>query len=104
MRTLLAIDPAVEIVGEAANGTDALVAIGSLQPELVFLDMQMPGCSGLEVATRLAASGPIIIFVTAHERFAVEAFAAGGTDYLLKPFDGARLQLALKRARDAIAA
>jgi Response regulator of the LytR/AlgR family len=104
MRALLSTDPALEIVGEASNGDDALAAIQDLQPELVFLDMQMPGCDGLEVVRRLADPRPAIVFVTAHERFAVEAFATEASDYLLKPFDRARLQLALKRVRDSIAA
>lgn len=104
MRALLSADTAIEIVGEAANGNDALAAIQDLQPELVFLDMQMPGWDGLEVVRRLADPRPAIVFVTAHERFAVEAFAAAANDYLLKPFDRERLQLALKRVRDSLAA
>jgi Response regulator of the LytR/AlgR family len=104
MRALLASDPSLEIAGEAANGADALDAIANLQPDVVFLDMQMPGCTGLEVVSRLAPPRPIIIFVTAHDRFAVDAFAADATDYLLKPFDRERLALALQRARDALAA
>ena len=104
MRALLSTDTAVEIIGEASNGIDALTAIQTLQPELVFLDMQMPGCDGLEVIRRLSDPRPAIVFVTAHERFAVEAFAPEATDYLLKPFDRARLQLALNRVRDSLAA
>lgn len=102
VRALLSSDPAAEIVGEASNGTDALVAINHLHPDIVFLDVQMPGCSGLEVAARLAAPRPAIVFVTAHDRFAVDAFAAGAADYLLKPFDRERLQLALQRTRESI--
>jgi len=104
LRALLASDLSIEIVGEAASGTDALEAIAALQPDTVFLDMQMPGCTGLEVVARLSPPRPAIIFVTAHDRFAVDAFAADATDYLLKPFDRERLALALQRAREAIAA
>ena len=99
LRGMLAAEPTVEIVGECANGTDALVAIRQARPDLVFLDMQMPGCDGLEVIDRLPADRrPAIIFATAYERFAVDAFNVAAVDYLLKPFDRERLQQALQRA------
>jgi two-component system LytT family response regulator len=72
-------------------------------PDVVILDVQMPGLSGIEVAAALPADQrPAVIFVTAHERYAVEAFATRAVDYLLKPFDGDRLRQALQRARDQI--
>jgi two-component system, LytTR family, response regulator len=99
VRALLRLDPSVEIAGECANGPDALVVIQRDKPDIVFLDVQMPGCDGLQVAAQLPAEHrPAIVFVTAHEQFAVEAFAAEAVDYLLKPFDSERLQLALQRA------
>ncbi|HEY4300974.1 MAG TPA: LytTR family DNA-binding domain-containing protein [Candidatus Didemnitutus sp.] len=99
VRALLPSDPPVEIVGEAGSGPDAVEAIRSRRPDIVLLDMQMPGFDGLQVVAELPADRrPIIIFVTAHDRFAVDAFAVHATDYLLKPFDGARLQAALQRA------
>ncbi|HYP16738.1 MAG TPA: LytTR family DNA-binding domain-containing protein [Opitutus sp.] len=104
LRTLLAGHPPVEILGECANGPEAIASISELRPDLVFLDVQMPGCSGLEVVQRIpAAERPAIIFVTAHERFAVDAFAAQAVDYLLKPFGPDRLQLALERAANLLA-
>ncbi len=93
----------VEIVGECGDGLDALAAIRRERPDVVFLDMQMPGCSGLEVVERLTDDHrPEIIFVTAHDRFAVDAFATHAIDYLLKPFGPERLQQALARAIEHI--
>jgi DNA-binding LytR/AlgR family response regulator len=88
----------VRVVGEAANAGDALAAIRQLQPDVVFLDIRMPGPSGLE----LAASSdelPPIVFTTAHDEFAVEAFDAAAIDYLLKPVQKKRLARALERVR-----
>jgi len=99
VRALLRRDPTVEIAGECDNGEAAILAINRDHPDIVFLDVQMPGCDGLQVAARLPPEQrPAIVFVTAHEQFAVEAFAAEAVDYLLKPFDSERLQLALQRA------
>jgi two-component system LytT family response regulator/two-component system response regulator LytT len=94
----------VEVVGQAGNGVEALATIGRLQPDLVFLDVQMPGLTGFEVARRMLDSGPPshIIFVTAFDRHAIEAFEVNAVDYLLKPVDPARLELALQRARRRI--
>lgn len=101
VRAFLECDATLEIAGECACGTTALAAIERDRPDIVFLDMQMPGCTGLELAARLPeAPRPAIIFVTAHEQFAVEAFAAQAVDYLLKPFDAERLQLAVRRAAE----
>ncbi len=91
----------VEVVGEADNGLEALTAIGRLQPDVVFLDVQMPGLTGFEVARRLLDSGAPsqIVFVTAYDQHAIEAFEVNAVDYLLKPVEASRLELAVQRAR-----
>jgi two-component system response regulator LytT len=91
----------VEVIGHAGNGLEALATIGRLHPDLVFLDVQMPGLTGFEVARRLIDSGPgsHVIFVTAFDQHAIEAFEVNAVDYLLKPVDPARLEMALQRAR-----
>ncbi|HEY7170192.1 MAG TPA: LytTR family DNA-binding domain-containing protein [Vicinamibacterales bacterium] len=95
---------AVEVIGQAGNGVEALKAIEQLQPDLVFLDVQMPGLTGFEVARRIMDRGPSthIVFVTAYDQHAIEAFEVNAVDYLLKPVDPARLDLALQRARRRI--
>jgi two-component system LytT family response regulator/two-component system response regulator LytT len=95
----------VEIIAQAGNGVDALETIDRLQPDLVFLDVQMPGLTGFEVARRLLDNGPTshIIFVTAYDQHAIEAFEVNAVDYLLKPVDPSRLEVALQRARRRIA-
>src|SRR5688572_26116652 len=94
----------VEVVAQAGNGVEALATISRLQPDLVFLDVQMPGLTGFEVARRLLTEGPAahIIFVTAYDQHAIEAFEVNAVDYLLKPVDQDRLELALQRARRRI--
>lgn len=96
----------IEIVGQAGNGIEALETIEDLQPDLVFLDVQMPGLTGFEVARRLLAAeaGTTVIFVTAFDQHAIEAFEVNAVDYLLKPVDPARLDVAVQRARRRIAA
>jgi two-component system LytT family response regulator/two-component system response regulator LytT len=91
----------VELVGQAGNGLEALEAIEQLQPDVVFLDVQMPGLTGFEVARRLVeqAAAPHVIFVTAYDQHAIEAFEVNAVDYLLKPVDPARLEIAVQRAR-----
>jgi two-component system, LytTR family, response regulator LytT len=91
----------VEVIGEAGNGLEALTAIDRLQPDVVFLDVQMPGLTGFEVARRLVDGGADahIIFVTAYDQHAIEAFEVNAVDYLLKPVDPARLEVAVQRAR-----
>src|SRR5689334_3298086 len=95
----------VEVVGQAGNGVEALSTIDRLQPDVVFLDVQMPGLTGFEVARRmLDANVPShIVFVTAYDQHAIEAFEVNAVDYLLKPVDPARLEVALERARRRIA-
>ena len=103
LRAMLARHGDVEVVGDASNGNAALEAIGSLQPDLVFLDVQMPGLDGLAVVANLDVYGqPLIIFVTAYESHAVDAFALRATDYLLKPVSDERLAASLDRAREEL--
>src|ERR1051326_2251026 len=94
----------VEVVGQAGNGVEALQTIDRLEPEVVFLDVQMPGLTGFEVARRIMEHGPAahIIFVTAFDQHAIEAFEVNAVDYLLKPVDPARLEVAVERARRRI--
>jgi two-component system LytT family response regulator/two-component system response regulator LytT len=92
----------VEILGEAGNGVEALAAVGRLTPDLVFLDVQIPGLDGVEVGRRLLERGetsPGFIFVTAFDQHAIAAFEVNAVDYLLKPVDSTRLEQALQRAR-----
>lgn len=97
---LVAKEPGVTIVGEAANGTAALELIRRTNPDLVFLDVQMPGMSGLDVARALGADGtPAIIFVTAYDQHALQAFDLAAVDYIVKPFDDERFEQAFRRAR-----
>ncbi len=100
LRELLAAAPDVEVSGEAANGEQALARIAELRPDLVFLDIQMPGASGLEVAACLPRPRPRIIFCTAFDQYAVDAFELHAVDYLLKPVNRVRLAHALDRLRD----
>src|SRR5437667_7464858 len=94
----------VEIIGQAGNGVEALTTIDRLQPDVVFLDVQMPGLTGFEVARRMLDSetAPHVIFVTAYDHHAIEAFEVNAVDYLLKPLDPARLEVAVGRARRRI--
>ncbi|MEJ0089763.1 MAG: LytTR family DNA-binding domain-containing protein [Limisphaerales bacterium] len=100
LRKFLEQEPGVEVIGECENGPEAIECIRRDRPGLVFLDVQMPEINGLDVVRALPAEHlPAIIFVTAHDRHAVEAFAVEALDYLLKPFSRERLQAALRRAR-----
>jgi two-component system LytT family response regulator len=103
LRALLARDPSVTVVAECGSGEQALADLRVHRPELLFLDVQMPGCEGFEVLERLGpAAPPGLVFVTAHEQYALQAFDAGAVDYLLKPFDTRRFELALARAKERI--
>jgi two-component system LytT family response regulator/two-component system response regulator LytT len=95
----------VDIVGTAGNGIEAVDTISRLKPDVVFLDIQMPGLTGFEVARRLidAETPSHIIFVTAYDQHAIEAFEVNAVDYLLKPVDASRLDVAIQRARRLIA-
>jgi two-component system LytT family response regulator/two-component system response regulator LytT len=94
----------IEVIGQAGNGIEAVSAIDRLRPDIVFLDVQMPGLTGFEVARRLLddASPAQIIFVTAYDQRAIEAFEVNAVDYLLKPVEQARLEMAIDRARKRI--
>ncbi|HXE65300.1 MAG TPA: LytTR family DNA-binding domain-containing protein [Bryobacteraceae bacterium] len=99
LRRLLADEGGVEIVGEASNGVEALEAIAELRPDVVLLDIEMPGFDGFEVVQQLENS-PAIVFVTAYDEYAVRAFEANAIDYLLKPVRPERLERALGRVRE----
>jgi two-component system LytT family response regulator/two-component system response regulator LytT len=95
----------IELVGQAANGLEALSAVDRLDPDLIFLDIQMPGLSGFEVARRLVEreqDAPAMVFVTAFDQHAIEAFEVNAVDYLLKPVEPGRLEQAVDRARRRI--
>jgi two-component system, LytTR family, response regulator len=101
---LLRRDPEIEIVDECGSGEEALRVIRSAKPDLVFLDVQMPECGGFDVLELLGNDLPsAIIFVTAYDQYALQAFEAGALDYILKPFDNARFDRALGRAKQRIA-
>lgn len=102
MRNLLEGVPGVEVIGEARDGEEALTEIRSLQPDLVFLDIQMPGKSGIEVAAALEPPRPHVIYCTAFDQYAVNAFELNAVDYLLKPVTRARLGKAMERVRAQI--
>jgi two-component system, LytTR family, response regulator len=91
----------IEIIGQCSNGREALLAIRDQKPDLVFLDIQMPGLSGFDVLAELQPHElPMIVFVTAYDRFAVQAFEARAIDYVLKPVDDARLAATLTHVRE----
>jgi two-component system LytT family response regulator/two-component system response regulator LytT len=95
----------VDIVGQAADGVAALRQAGALEPDLMFLDVQMPGLTGFEVARRMVEADilPQLVFVTAFDQYAIEAFSVNAVDYLLKPIDAARLAQAIDRVRRRLA-
>jgi two-component system LytT family response regulator len=100
VRVFLERDPEIEVVGEASDGEPALALIAALQPELIFLDVQMPKLSGLEMLGRVGGTPrPEVVFVTAYDQHAVAAFDANAVDYVLKPFSNARFAAALERAK-----
>jgi two-component system LytT family response regulator len=101
IKTLLAREPGAEVAGECASGPEAARLIRELEPNLVFLDIEMPELDGLSVLEGLGSrSAPAVIFVTAYDQYAVRAFDVQALDYLLKPIDRRRFQTALERARD----
>jgi two-component system, LytTR family, response regulator len=100
---LLGSDPEIEVIGGCGTGRDALAAIRTAKPDLVFLDVQMPEFDGFDVLEQLGRDlPPAIVFVTAYDQYALRAFDAGALDYLLKPFDNTRFERALTRAKDRI--
>jgi two-component system LytT family response regulator len=104
LATLLRPDPDIASVTECGSGLEAIDEIRKSKPDLVFLDVQMPECDGFDVLEMLGTDLPsTIIFVTAHDEYALRAFEAGALDYLLKPFDNARFVRALTRAKEKLA-
>jgi len=100
VRALLADDADIEIVGECANGADAIAAVRKQKPDLVFLDVEMPGANGFQVLQRLRGERlPMVVFITAHDEYAVRAFEVEAIDYVMKPFDRKRFADALRRAK-----
>jgi two-component system, LytTR family, response regulator len=103
LEDLLRREEGVEIIGMLDNGAAAVEAIDDLQPDLVFLDVQMPGMTGVEVVSQIGPEEmPATIFVTAYDHFAVKAFELAALDYLVKPFDDERFEQAFRRAREMI--
>jgi DNA-binding LytR/AlgR family response regulator len=101
LKRFLAGETDFSLVGEAQNGDEAVQFIKSLQPHVVFLDIEIPGLNGLEVAQILAQlrTPPVIVFVTAYNQYAVQAFEANALNYVLKPYDQARFQEVCERIR-----
>jgi two-component system, LytTR family, response regulator len=105
IRTLLADDAEIELMGERADGREAIAAIKTEAPDLLFLDVQMPELNGFEVLEALRADDerlPVVVFVTAYDQYALHAFDVHALDYLLKPFDRERFRVALQRAKAQI--
>jgi len=101
---LLRLDPQIEIVGECGSGIEAVAEIRNSKPDIVFLDVEMPECDGFDVLEILGGDLPsAVVFVTAYDQYALRAFETGALDYLLKPFDNARFDRALCRAKEKIA-
>ncbi|MGH9842770.1 MAG: LytR/AlgR family response regulator transcription factor [Blastocatellia bacterium] len=100
LRKLIAAHPEIEIIGEAADGVEAVAGIARAKPDLVFLDVQMPGLTGFEVLQSLPATTPLplVVFATAYDQYALEAFEANAVSYLLKPVNRERLATAVERA------
>lgn len=104
LRRLLESESGVEIAGEAGSGTAAVEAIAALKPDLVFLDIQMPEMDGLEVVAAVTPEKmPAVVFVTAYDKYAIDAFDLNAADYVLKPVDPERFARALARARQRLA-
>ncbi|MEO5961597.1 MAG: response regulator, partial [Opitutaceae bacterium] len=103
LRRLLAEFPEIEIAGESANAKQAREQLAGLKPDLLFLDVQMPGETGMELLESLEPPAPHVIFTTAYDEFAVKAFELNALDYLLKPVDPARLAAAIGKLHEKIA-
>ncbi len=103
LRHALSSIPDVEVVGECGSGDEAIQAISNRRPDLVLLDIQMPDCSGLDVVREIGfANMPPVIFITPYDDYAVSAFELNAVDYILKPFEEARLRESMERARNRI--
>jgi two-component system, LytTR family, response regulator len=103
MRRALAVVPDLEVVGEAGNGAEAIEVIAELRPDVVLLDIEMPGFNGFEVVQQIL-DPPIVVFVTAYDEYAVRAFDANAIDYLLKPVQPERLEKTIARVRERLKA
>jgi len=99
LREMLASHPEIEIVGECGNGMEAVKAVAEHEPELLFLDVQMPKLSGFDVLELVDPAGLAVIFVTAFDQYAMKAFDVHAVDYLLKPYSKERFEAALERAK-----
>ncbi|MTW12117.1 response regulator [Pseudoduganella eburnea] len=104
LRRMLVQEQGICAIEEARDGVEALEKVASFAPDAIFLDVQMPEVSGLEVAASLPQPAPLVVFATAFDEYAVPAFDANAIDYLLKPFDATRLQRAMQRLRERLAA
>jgi two-component system LytT family response regulator len=104
LRRMLEGEPGIEAIDEARDGVEALQRIALCRPDACFVDIQMPEVSGLELAASLPQPAPLVVFVTAFDEYAIRAFDANAIDYLLKPFDRARLQRALARLGERLRA
>jgi two-component system LytT family response regulator len=103
LQQLLSADPGIEVIGEAADGNSAIEAIRRLKPDVVFLDVQIPGVDGFGVISEIGIENmPVLIFVTAYDQYTLKAFEVHALDYLLKPFDATRLESAVRRAKQQI--
>jgi len=104
VRSLLREEPDIEVLGECANGNEAVAAIKKHSPDLIFLDVQMPGLGGFDVLRALGKEHiPLVIFVTAYDQHALKAFEVHALDYLLKPFKQTRFKQTVQRARESLA-
>lgn len=102
LRRMLELEPDITAVQLACDGVEALEHCATLSPDVAFLDIQMPEVSGIELAASLPSPAPLVVFVTAYDQYAVQAFDANAIDYLLKPYDQARLQRTLARVRERL--
>ncbi len=102
IEALLQNDPEVAIVAQCANGQQTLEAVRKLKPDLIFLDVQMPGLDGFDVLGRLGANAPHVVFITAYDQYAIKAFEVNAIDYLLKPFSRQRFAAALAKAKSTV--
>jgi two-component system LytT family response regulator len=99
LRELCALEPDVSVVGEASHGVEAIEQVEAARPNLLLLDVQMRGTNGFDVLERLTGDRPLVVFVSAHDQYALAAFGAEAVDYLLKPFDRDRFRQAIRRVR-----
>ncbi len=102
LQRMLGLEPGITALQVACDGVEALEQCASFLPDVAFLDIQMPEVTGIELAASLPAPAPLVVFVTAYDQYAVQAFDANAIDYLLKPYDQARLQRALVRVRERL--